>query len=214
MTQRRNPLKDLPGLGRSEQCPAPARRPVDRPRRQRPMRYGWRRHDAGLSVDVLAVIGPARAALQPGGDGYRGGQPPPDPRRPPRRLCNWRAQRRGSRSSLRTSAIIATANVVVDRSTSSRTRDTLREVRCHIDGKAPMTKATVTSKGQITIPANVRSDLKVGPGDRVEFVKIAEGHWEVLAAVEDVSRLRGMITPKRAVSIEEMNLAIRGKAGR
>lgn len=75
-----------------------------------------------------------------------------------------------------------------------------------------MTTATVTSKGQITIPAKVRNDLKVGPGDRVEFVKVAEGHWEVLAAVEDITRLRGMITPKRVVSVEEMNAAIRRKA--
>ena len=63
------------------------------------------------------------------------------------------------------------------------------------------------------IPANVRSDLKVGPRDRVEFVNAAEDHWEVLAAVDDVSRPRGMITPKHAVSIEEMNSTIRGKAG-
>ncbi|WP_341581624.1 AbrB/MazE/SpoVT family DNA-binding domain-containing protein [Marinobacter metalliresistant] len=76
-----------------------------------------------------------------------------------------------------------------------------------------MTTATITSKGQITIPANVRTDMKVGPGDRVEFVKVAEGHWEVLAAVEDVSRLKGMITPTRIVSIEEMDSAIRQRAG-
>ncbi|MCC5826668.1 AbrB/MazE/SpoVT family DNA-binding domain-containing protein [Alkalimonas sp.] len=76
-----------------------------------------------------------------------------------------------------------------------------------------MTTATVTSKGQITIPASVRNDLKVGPGDRVEFVKVTEGHWEMLAAVEDITRLRGMVTPKRMVSVEEMNAAIRRKAG-
>ena len=77
-----------------------------------------------------------------------------------------------------------------------------------------MTTATVTSKGQITIPANVRAELKVGPGVRVEFVKVSEGHWEVLAAVEDVSRLRGIVAAKRVVSIEEMDSAIRQKAGR
>ncbi|PFG53575.1 AbrB family looped-hinge helix DNA binding protein [Marinobacter sp. LV10R520-4] len=77
-----------------------------------------------------------------------------------------------------------------------------------------MTTATVTSKGQITIPANVRAELKVGPGDRVEFVKVSEGRWEVLAAVEDVSRLRGIVAAKRVVSIEEMDSAIRQKAGR
>jgi len=77
-----------------------------------------------------------------------------------------------------------------------------------------MTTATITSKGQITIPANVRAELKVGPGDRVEFVKVSEGRWEVLAAVEDVSRLRGIVAAKRVVSIEEMDSAIRQKAGR
>ena len=77
-----------------------------------------------------------------------------------------------------------------------------------------MSTATVTSKGQITIPASVRAELKVGPGDRVEFVKVSEGHWEVVAAVEDVSRLRGIVAAKRVVSIEEMDSAIRQKAGR
>jgi len=77
-----------------------------------------------------------------------------------------------------------------------------------------MTKATVTSKGQITIPANVRAELKVGPGDRVEFVKVSEGRWELIAAVEGVSRLRGIVAAKRVVTIEEMDSAIRQKAGR
>ena len=77
-----------------------------------------------------------------------------------------------------------------------------------------MTKATVTSKGQITIPANVRAELKVGPGDRVEFVKVSEGRWELIAAVEGVSRLRGIVVAKRVVTIEEMDSAIRQKAGR
>jgi AbrB family looped-hinge helix DNA binding protein len=76
-----------------------------------------------------------------------------------------------------------------------------------------MATATITSKGQITIPVSVRSELKVGPGDRVEFVKMSEGHWEVVASVEDVSRLRGIVAAKRVVSIEEMDSAIRQKAG-
>ncbi len=77
-----------------------------------------------------------------------------------------------------------------------------------------MTTATVTSKGQITIPANVRAELKVGPGDRVEFVKVSEGRWELLAAVEEVSRLRGIVKAERVVTIEEMDSAIRKRAGR
>lgn len=33
-----------------------------------------------------------------------------------------------------------------------------------------MASATVTSKGQITIPKKVRERLHLGPGDRVEFL--------------------------------------------
>lgn len=38
-----------------------------------------------------------------------------------------------------------------------------------------MTTATITSKGQITIPANVRQSLNVAAGDRVEFVQLEPG---------------------------------------
>lgn len=76
-----------------------------------------------------------------------------------------------------------------------------------------MTTATITSKCQITIPATVRTDLHVGPGDRIEFVKISEGRYEVVAATQDVSRLKGFIKAARPVSIEEMDEAIRKRAG-
>ena len=55
-----------------------------------------------------------------------------------------------------------------------------------------MTTATVTSKGQITIPANVRLALQVQPGDRVEFVEVDPGRFEVVAATVSVTELKGM----------------------
>jgi antitoxin PrlF len=72
-----------------------------------------------------------------------------------------------------------------------------------------MTTATLTSKGQITIPASVREALGVETGDRVEFVEIAAGRYEVIAATKSVTALKGMFgkSPK-SVSIEEMNAAI------
>ncbi|MDX1251217.1 MAG: AbrB family transcriptional regulator [Gammaproteobacteria bacterium] len=76
-----------------------------------------------------------------------------------------------------------------------------------------MTTATITSKCQITIPATVRTDLHVGPGDRIEFIKISEGRYEVVAATQDVSRLKGLIKAARPASIEEMDEAIRKRAG-
>lgn len=80
-----------------------------------------------------------------------------------------------------------------------------------------MTAATVTSKGQITIPAPVRAALHVGAGDRVEFVEIEPGRYEFIAATRAVSDLKGMFgKPARVVSIEEMNAAVasRGAAAR
>lgn len=72
-----------------------------------------------------------------------------------------------------------------------------------------MTTATLTSKGQITIPVDVRNDLKVDAGDRVEFVQIAPGRYEFVAATRSVTELKGMFGPaKKTVSIEAMNMAI------
>ena len=72
-----------------------------------------------------------------------------------------------------------------------------------------MTTATITSKGQITIPSEVRQALKVEAGDRVEFVDIGEGRFEFLAATHSVTELKGMFgKTKRVVSIDDMNRAI------
>lgn len=80
-----------------------------------------------------------------------------------------------------------------------------------------MTTATLTSKGQITIPVDVRKDLKVDVGDRVEFVQLAPGRYEFVAATRSVTELKGMFgKPKKTVSIEAMNKAIaeRGASAR
>ena len=80
-----------------------------------------------------------------------------------------------------------------------------------------MTTATITSKGQITIPANVRQALSVGTGDRVEFVQVEPGQYLFLAANRSVTELKGMFGKAvRAVSIDDMNRAIaaRGAAAR
>lgn len=80
-----------------------------------------------------------------------------------------------------------------------------------------MTTATVTSKGQITIPAQIRDALHVGTGDRVEFVQIEPGRYEFVAATRSVTELKGMFgKAKRTVSVEEMNatIAARGASAR
>ncbi|MDI9235199.1 AbrB/MazE/SpoVT family DNA-binding domain-containing protein [Limnohabitans lacus] len=80
-----------------------------------------------------------------------------------------------------------------------------------------MTTATLTTKGQITIPVGVRHALKVDTGDRVEFVQIAPDRFEFVAANRSITELKGKFgkTSKR-VSIEDMNKAIakRGASAR
>jgi AbrB family looped-hinge helix DNA binding protein len=72
-----------------------------------------------------------------------------------------------------------------------------------------MATATLTSKGQITIPAAVREALGVEAGDRVEFVEIAPGRYEFIAATRSVRVLKGMFgKPRKSVSIDEMNAVI------
>ena len=76
-----------------------------------------------------------------------------------------------------------------------------------------MTTATVTSKGQITIPAKVRQALQVEAGDRVEFVEIDPGRFEFFAATRSVKDLKGMFgRPSKTASIEHMNKAIATRA--
>jgi AbrB family looped-hinge helix DNA binding protein len=72
-----------------------------------------------------------------------------------------------------------------------------------------MTTATLTSKGQITIPVAVRESLGVETGDRVEFVEVAPGRYELMATTRSVMELQGMFgTATKALSIEDMNAVI------
>ncbi len=76
-----------------------------------------------------------------------------------------------------------------------------------------MATATLTGKGQITIPVEVRQALRLDAGDRVEFVEVEPGRFEIVPATRSVTALKGMFgKPRRTVSIEEMNAAIAKRA--
>ena len=79
-----------------------------------------------------------------------------------------------------------------------------------------MATATLTSKGQTTIPKEVRDHLHVSPGDKLDFLIDAEGRVVVRPATLDVRQLKGMLKRKRAkpVSLEEMDRAIAEGAAR
>jgi AbrB family looped-hinge helix DNA binding protein len=75
--------------------------------------------------------------------------------------------------------------------------------------------ATLTTKGQVTIPVDVRRALNVEAGDRVEFVQIEPGRFEVIATTRSVRELKGRFgKAKRTVTIEEMNAAIAAQGSR
>lgn len=76
-----------------------------------------------------------------------------------------------------------------------------------------MSTATLTNKGQITLPADVRRALNVQAGDRVAFVQIEPGRFELVAATSSVRELKGRFgTANRTVSIEAMNRSIAEQA--
>lgn len=72
-----------------------------------------------------------------------------------------------------------------------------------------MPTATVTSKGQITIPVEVRRSLGLESGSRVDFVLTDAGSYELVPATVTVRSLRGCVAPPaRPVTIEDMDEAI------
>jgi AbrB family looped-hinge helix DNA binding protein len=76
-----------------------------------------------------------------------------------------------------------------------------------------MSTATITTKGQITIPADVRRRLGLESGDRVEFVEV-EGGFAIKPANDDVRALKGLLRkPVKPVSISDMNAVIRTRGG-
>ncbi len=72
-----------------------------------------------------------------------------------------------------------------------------------------MATATLTSKGQVTIPREVRISLGVGAGDRLDFVRLEDGNYAIVPASHSIRSLKGVLRrPARPVSLEEMQAAI------
>lgn len=73
-----------------------------------------------------------------------------------------------------------------------------------------MPTSSLTSKGQTTIPKEIRDYLHLRPGDRIEFLKEPDGRIVLLPVTLDIRDLFGALPrPKRAVSLKEMDRAVR-----
>ena len=78
-----------------------------------------------------------------------------------------------------------------------------------------MSEATLTSKGQVTIPKAVRDKLGLQTGDRIDFVD-TEGGVLIVPVTRDLRSLRGILKGRvpRPVSVEQMNEAVAAAAAR
>jgi AbrB family looped-hinge helix DNA binding protein len=76
-----------------------------------------------------------------------------------------------------------------------------------------MSEATVTSKGQVTIPAEIRKALGLAAGERVVFTQLDDGTTIMRAKTRSILELKGMLKPlrgrKRKVAIEDMRIGRR-----
>ncbi len=78
-----------------------------------------------------------------------------------------------------------------------------------------MASATITAKGQTTIPKSVRDRLGLAPGDRVEFVVQDDGTAVMVPATVPLMALKGCLPrPRRALSLEDMDRAVAIEAAR
>ncbi len=70
-----------------------------------------------------------------------------------------------------------------------------------------MSESTITSKGQTTVPRQVREQVGAGPGTRLVWHVMPGGCLMVRAKTHSVLDLAGMLKSprKKPVSIEDMN---------
>jgi antitoxin PrlF len=75
--------------------------------------------------------------------------------------------------------------------------------------------ATLTAKGQTTIPKSVRQHLGLQPGDRIRFAIEADGRVMLVAATLPITALRGIARyAGKPATLDEMDAAIRAGAAR
>lgn len=72
-----------------------------------------------------------------------------------------------------------------------------------------MPTTTITSKGQMTLPKDVRDDLGLKPGDKLDIVKQG-GNYVLLPRNVPVSVLAGILgkSPSGAMTVEQEDAAL------
>ena len=72
---------------------------------------------------------------------------------------------------------------------------------------------TLTSKGQVTVPVEIRRFLNVGPGDKLLFARTGS-RVEIVPATTSVRQLKTVLPkPARRLTLAQMEAAVRRRAG-
>lgn len=72
-----------------------------------------------------------------------------------------------------------------------------------------MTTATVTSKGQVTIPAEIRRKLRLHAGSKIDFIENRAGEMVIRSKSGNIRDLYGFLKyDGPPLTIEQMNEAI------
>ncbi|NYT27718.1 MAG: AbrB/MazE/SpoVT family DNA-binding domain-containing protein [Candidatus Thiodubiliella endoseptemdiera] len=73
-----------------------------------------------------------------------------------------------------------------------------------------MSLATITSKGQVTIPKDIRQSLHLNAGDKIEMLATKNGEAIIRPISKTVDEVFGLLKRpgQKPVSVEEMNEAI------
>ena len=72
-----------------------------------------------------------------------------------------------------------------------------------------MSESTITSKGQVTIPADLRKALGLTAGERVVFTQLEDGTAVMRVKRRTILELKGLLKgakARRKVTIDEMNI--------
>ncbi|MGB3270805.1 MAG: AbrB/MazE/SpoVT family DNA-binding domain-containing protein [Rhodanobacter sp.] len=75
-----------------------------------------------------------------------------------------------------------------------------------------MSEAAMTSKGQVTIPADIRKALGLVAGERVVFTQLDDGSTIMRAKTRSMGEIKGLLKSagnKRKVSLDDMRIGQR-----
>lgn len=76
-----------------------------------------------------------------------------------------------------------------------------------------MNHSALTSKGQVTIPAEIRKALQLHTGDKIGFI-LDDGHVILFKKIDNIEAAFGICKPKHSASLKNIEKAISTRGGK